>query len=180
MIDLFFAPIAFLNPISSGSGVSLKTLRVLAGGLPLISTPFGVRGLEVEPGVDALVSDLSEFERVIDELLADSELQTSLSVAGHNYASHNHNWAEISLRFASTILGDDGKFTTFNYIPVRDFSDYDSLTWLNELSFEFIKVQKDLPTLPSSLWFGRVKPLLRKYVPKNIKRIVRFISRRLG
>jgi glycosyltransferase involved in cell wall biosynthesis len=35
-----------LNPVQLGSGTSLKLLHYLAHGLPVLSTPFGLRGLE--------------------------------------------------------------------------------------------------------------------------------------
>ncbi|MDJ0849063.1 MAG: glycosyltransferase [Myxococcota bacterium] len=35
-----------LNPVDQGSGTSLKLLDYLAHGLPVLSTPFGLRGLE--------------------------------------------------------------------------------------------------------------------------------------
>jgi hypothetical protein len=172
LIDSCFA---FLNPISSGSGVSLKTLRVLAGGLPLISTPLGVRGLALRPGKDVLVQDLDGIEVAIDELLASPELQSSLCVAGRNYASRNHNWAEISLKFALAILGDKNKLSTFDYIPVKNFSEYNSLVWLNQNSIEFIKIREILPTLSTSFWLGHLKPVLRKYTPAIVRKLVKTV-----
>jgi len=35
-----------INPVTQGSGTSMKTLSYLANRLPLISTPFGMRGLD--------------------------------------------------------------------------------------------------------------------------------------
>ncbi len=35
-----------INPVTSGSGTSMKALHYLAHGLPVVSTPFGMRGLD--------------------------------------------------------------------------------------------------------------------------------------
>jgi glycosyltransferase involved in cell wall biosynthesis len=41
-----------VNPMTDGAGVNLKVLEYLASGLPTVSTPFGVRGLEVADVVE--------------------------------------------------------------------------------------------------------------------------------
>jgi glycosyltransferase involved in cell wall biosynthesis len=49
-----------LNPVTTGSGSSLKLLHYLAYNLPVVSTPFGMRGLEdLAPWV--VMADLDEF-----------------------------------------------------------------------------------------------------------------------
>ncbi|MBD5641925.1 MAG: glycosyltransferase family 4 protein [Desulfovibrio sp.] len=59
-----------INPVTSGSGVNLKSLEYIAFGLPLISTPFGMRGLpaNLEPAVQ--ICELESFPSVIRRLLA--------------------------------------------------------------------------------------------------------------
>ena len=39
-----------LNPMVTGSGTNLKVLEYLAAGVPVVSTPFGIRGLDLVPG----------------------------------------------------------------------------------------------------------------------------------
>ena len=39
-----------LNPMRTGSGTNLKVIEYLAAGVPVVSTPFGVRGLDVVDG----------------------------------------------------------------------------------------------------------------------------------
>lgn len=48
----FAAGDAGLNPVTSGSGANVKLFEYLATRLPVISTPFGVRGTPLQPHVD--------------------------------------------------------------------------------------------------------------------------------
>lgn len=50
----FAASDAGLNPIVRGSGANVKLFEYLATRLPVISTAFGVRGTDLQPGVDYL------------------------------------------------------------------------------------------------------------------------------
>jgi glycosyltransferase involved in cell wall biosynthesis len=46
-----------LVPLRNGGGVRVKVIEALALGLPVVSTPVGVEGLGIEPGVHAVVAD---------------------------------------------------------------------------------------------------------------------------
>ena len=46
-----------LNPMTSGSGTNLKMLDYAAAGLPIVSTRFGARGLDLEPDVHYLAAE---------------------------------------------------------------------------------------------------------------------------
>ena len=60
----------FLCPIFSGSGVRVKILEAFAAGMPVISTPLGVEGLDVVDGQELLlVSNARQFVSAIIELL---------------------------------------------------------------------------------------------------------------
>jgi Glycosyl transferases group 1/Glycosyltransferase Family 4 len=50
----FAAGDAGLNPVTRGSGANVKLFEYLAARLPVISTPFGVRGTALQPDVDFL------------------------------------------------------------------------------------------------------------------------------
>jgi glycosyltransferase involved in cell wall biosynthesis len=44
-------------PLHSGGGTRLKVIEALARGVPLVSTSFGIAGIDVDPGQDVLVAD---------------------------------------------------------------------------------------------------------------------------
>ena len=60
LADYAGADVIGLNPVLRGSGTSLKLLHYLAHDLPVLSTPFGLRGLEeLSPWVST--ADLDAF-----------------------------------------------------------------------------------------------------------------------
>ncbi len=50
-----------LNPMAAGSGSNVKVLEYFAFGLPVLSTDFGMRGIQAKAGQDYLVAPLDEF-----------------------------------------------------------------------------------------------------------------------
>lgn len=71
-----------LNPMTSGSGSNLKMLDYTASGVPVLTTPFGNRGLDFT--TNALwQAELEDFPAALRELLAtaDSERQRRVSAA---------------------------------------------------------------------------------------------------
>jgi glycosyltransferase involved in cell wall biosynthesis len=44
-------------PLHSGGGTRLKVIEALARGVPLVSTSFGIAGIDVNPGRDVLIAD---------------------------------------------------------------------------------------------------------------------------
>jgi glycosyltransferase involved in cell wall biosynthesis len=70
-------------PLLSGGGTRIKILEAFAYGVPVISTTVGAEGLEITPGQDILIADVSEdFARDVVALLANEERRTRISVAG--------------------------------------------------------------------------------------------------
>lgn len=58
-----------LNPITSGSGTNLKIVEYAAAGLPTISTPFGMRGLDGDFTDLVYICDLDKFPEEISAVL---------------------------------------------------------------------------------------------------------------
>ncbi|MBU7015578.1 MAG: glycosyltransferase family 4 protein [Theionarchaea archaeon] len=85
-----------VNPVTSGSGTNVKMLEYMAAGLPVVSTPTGVRGLDVESGVHAMVQNLEEFPSSLDVILKDEDLRETLSRNGRTLVEEKYNWKKIS------------------------------------------------------------------------------------
>ncbi len=49
--------LAMVVPLQEGGGTRFKVLEAMAAGVPVISTPKGIEGLALTPGVDVLVGD---------------------------------------------------------------------------------------------------------------------------
>jgi len=85
-----------INPIISGGGTNIKLLEYLASGIPTVTTPFGARGIDIEPNRHALVKDIEDFSEGILELLGDEDLQERLRINGRKLVEEKYNWKEIS------------------------------------------------------------------------------------
>lgn len=68
-----------LVPLLTGTGVSVKTMEAAAHGAAIVTTNVGLRGLNLQPGVDLLVADdADEFAASVLRLLDDAPLQAEL------------------------------------------------------------------------------------------------------
>jgi Glycosyl transferases group 1 len=64
----------FVAPIDSGTGVKTKVLDAMAVGLPVVSTPLGVAGLDVEDGRQCLIArEPGDFAAAVERLSEDPE-----------------------------------------------------------------------------------------------------------
>ncbi len=86
-----------LNPMTTGSGMNVKMLEYLAWGLPVVTTPWGARGIEGEPGSHFLIAELVDMASHISRLAADPALRMSLGMAGRQLVSERYS-AELTAR----------------------------------------------------------------------------------
>ncbi|MEQ9623719.1 glycosyltransferase family 4 protein [Coleofasciculus chthonoplastes] len=88
-----------LNPVTFGSGTNLKMLEYFASGIPVISTPIGVRGLGVEAGGHCIVVDIEDFAEAIAELKAEDLTNKEIRVKkARQYVQEKFDWQAISQR----------------------------------------------------------------------------------
>ncbi len=59
-----------LAPLTTGSGTNLKVVEYLAAGLPVVSTPLGLRGLALPAGA-AVVAEVEDFARAVRAVIDD-------------------------------------------------------------------------------------------------------------
>ncbi|MEX0685409.1 MAG: glycosyltransferase family 4 protein [Balneolales bacterium] len=80
-------------PLLSGSGVKLKVIEGLASGLPLVTTPFGSEGIEMNDKEHYLLAtDRTEFIKHTKELLTNPELRKTLSQNGRQLIREKYSW----------------------------------------------------------------------------------------
>ncbi|MFT3893234.1 MAG: glycosyltransferase [Anaerolineales bacterium] len=83
-------------PLIYGAGIQNKILEAMATGTPVVTTSKALTSLAVKPGNDILYGDTTEdFSCRVLELLADTELQRSVSSNGLQYVQRNHHWETI-------------------------------------------------------------------------------------
>lgn len=92
-----------INPMTSGSGTNLKMLDYMAAGIPVVTTPFGGRGLALENGLNALTVELEGMSSVIRELLDDDNKRDHISLAARKHVEDNFSWEKIGYHAAQYI-----------------------------------------------------------------------------
>ena len=90
---------AVLVPLRTGSGTRLKILEAMAAGVPVISTPLGAEGIDVNPGKDILLTATPEqFIESIERILKTPELSQSIAAAARQLMQERYDWPMIGER----------------------------------------------------------------------------------
>ena len=93
-----------INPMRSGSGTNLKLLEYLAAGAPVVSTPFGARGLDVVGGEHLLLAEPPDFAGAMADLLADPEAAARRAEAGRALVTSRYAWDALGARLHRVVL----------------------------------------------------------------------------
>ena len=89
---------------AGGAGVKVKTLTMLAAGMPAVLTPVAAQGLPVEDGVQCLIADgPREVAAATARLLEDPGLAARLGAAGRVLVSSDYLWDVVGPRFAEEV-----------------------------------------------------------------------------
>ena len=92
-----------LNPMAAGSGSNVKVLEYFAFGLPVLSTDFGMRGIQAEAGQDYLVAPLDEFAQALQVAVDDTESLAVIAQAGKSLALQKYTWDAIARPVADRV-----------------------------------------------------------------------------
>ena len=80
-------------PLLSGSGTKYKILEALSAGVPLVSSPLGLEGLELASGESLLVGETDEeLADAILKVIEDDELSRRLAAQGRAAVEHRYSW----------------------------------------------------------------------------------------
>lgn len=101
-LQFYHAADVALNPMFSGSGTNLKMLDYFAGGLPVVSTPAGARGLVLAPD-ECVVCDAGQFVAEISNLLADSRKRELMGTNARRVAVERYSWSTIAANAAEAM-----------------------------------------------------------------------------
>lgn len=85
-----------LNPMAAGSGSNVKVLEYFAYGLPVLSTTFGMRGIQAEAGREYLEASLENFAHAIRSAVLDSDSLAAIAQAGKELAASRYSWDTIA------------------------------------------------------------------------------------
>lgn len=95
-LTLFASANMAINPIFTGAGVNLKTLEFLSAGIPLFSTTFGVRGLDLIDFKHYIPADKDNFAAVLNQYCAEDELLEEIASNGQKYINEHYSWRTIA------------------------------------------------------------------------------------
>ncbi|WP_230455251.1 glycosyltransferase [Halorubrum sp. BV1] len=85
-----------LNPMVSGGGTNIKLIEYFARSLPVISTPFGVRGIEVRDHEHVVVAERETTADEIEELGTDTDRRKRLGNAARLLTEEQYTWEASS------------------------------------------------------------------------------------
>ncbi|MGI8710625.1 MAG: glycosyltransferase family 4 protein [Acidimicrobiales bacterium] len=94
-----------LNPMRSGSGTNLKLVEYLAAAVPVVSTPFGARGVDVVDGRHLILADADPvaFAGAVAATLTDPDRGAHLAAAGRALAVERYGWDALGRRLAEVV-----------------------------------------------------------------------------
>ncbi|CAN5702457.1 hypothetical protein BH24ACT4_BH24ACT4_08250 [soil metagenome] len=92
-----------LNPMAHGSGTNLKVLEYLAAGIPVVSTEFGIRGLDLTPGRHLQVGAVDQLGGAIRSVLADPDAAHTRARAGRDQVEAAYDWPRLGDRLAAVV-----------------------------------------------------------------------------
>lgn len=92
-------------PFHHGAGTKLKVLEAMGAGRPVVSTPNGVRGLDVDHGSEVLVAgDPNTFASEVVEVLDDRNVAGSLAATAYELVADRYSWAGIADGLEASLL----------------------------------------------------------------------------
>lgn len=116
-----------LNPMEHGSGSNVKVLEYFAFGLPVLSTPFGMRGIQAEAGRDYLEAPLDQLLPALARSAGDRASLAMIGASGKALASAKYTWDAIAQPVADRVSTlAIAKLERDNKRYVLALNDYDS------------------------------------------------------
>jgi glycosyltransferase involved in cell wall biosynthesis len=90
-------------PLESGGGTRLKILEAFAAGLPVISTPIGVEGINAQCNVHLVITHREQFAKTILDMMNQPQLGQQLSINARKLVEEQYDWKSIGKQAARNI-----------------------------------------------------------------------------
>ena len=86
-----------IAPLMASAGTNIKILEAMAMGKAIVSTPAGVNGLDLEPGVDVVVTESAgQMASAIQELIENPSRRHELEIRARKTAERRFDWDAIA------------------------------------------------------------------------------------
>ncbi|WP_152226995.1 glycosyltransferase family 4 protein [Pseudomonas sp. SCB32] len=92
-----------LNPMDQGSGSNVKVLDYLSHSMVVISSEFGMRGIEANANEHYIAAEIQDFPQAIRNIVDSPDVMSHIAAAGAKLASERYTWASIADRASSAI-----------------------------------------------------------------------------
>ncbi|MFV3331466.1 glycosyltransferase [Pseudomonas sp. NY15437] len=92
-----------LNPMDQGSGSNVKVLDYLSHSMVVISSQFGMRGIEANANEHYVAADIQDFPQAIRRIINSPEKMSHIAATGAKLASERYTWASIADRASLAI-----------------------------------------------------------------------------
>ncbi len=95
----------FLAPLSSGGGIKIKILEAMGRGVPVLTTPIGLDGIEAQRGLECACAEpggafLAECGRLLEGI----DSLPAMGGRGREFIARQHDWPILARRL-TRILG---------------------------------------------------------------------------
>lgn len=97
-VELLSQATIALNPMAGGSGSNIKVFDYLSIGLPLLSTPVGVRGIELKHAESYIGAEREDFSCVLNSWIGNAGELTRVGEQGYRVAKTEYTWDVTVLR----------------------------------------------------------------------------------
>ncbi|MCI4621424.1 hypothetical protein AT960_11160 [Priestia megaterium] len=95
-LKLFACVDIAINPMFTGAGVNLKTLEFLSAGIPLFSTYYGARGLNLIDKKHYIHAEKENFADKINDFIFNQRNLKQISFYGRKYINKHYSWSNIA------------------------------------------------------------------------------------
>jgi glycosyltransferase involved in cell wall biosynthesis len=120
-----------LNPMAAGSGSNVKVLEYFAYGLPVLSTSFGMRGIQAEAGRDYIEAVLENFPQTLQTAVDSPASLAGIAFAGKSLALERYTWDLIAQPVAERVellihfmaCGIENRFI----LAINDYDSFESV-----------------------------------------------------
>lgn len=85
-----------LNPMTSGGGTNIKLIEYFARSLPVISTPFGARGITAQDDEHLIVAEVETIANSIVSLSMDADRRDEIGNAARKLTAAQYTWEASS------------------------------------------------------------------------------------
>lgn len=92
-------------PMESGGGTRLKVLESFAAGVPIVSTPIGIEGVDAVHGQHAWICESSEMADAIVSLCRKPMLLEQMMIHAKLLAEQKYDWSSIGRKCLETLKG---------------------------------------------------------------------------